>query len=90
MTRPLRGGGGGERAWPLRKKTFFEAREKKIPPKNVATKLEGGGGDKVLVAGPLKKNFIVFAASLAKYKVNIICQEISSRKRERIDLPKNI
>ena len=28
---------------PLRKKTFLEAREKKIPTKNVATKLERGG-----------------------------------------------
>ena len=37
VARPLRG--GGVRAWPLRKKIFFEAREKK----NVATNLEGGG-----------------------------------------------
>ena len=55
-------GGGGVRAWPLRKKkTFFEAL-KKIPPKNMTTKLEEGGG-KALVAGPLKKTKF-FAASL--------------------------
>ena len=36
-----------------KKKNFFEAREKKIR-KNVANKLEGGGG-KALLAGPLKK-----------------------------------
>ena len=49
----------GIEAGPLRK-TFFEAR-KKIPKKNVASKLEEGGG-KALVVGPLK-NF--FAASLS-------------------------
>jgi len=32
----------GGRAWPLRKNNFFEAL-KKIPPKNVATKLERVG-----------------------------------------------
>ena len=49
--------GGGGKAWPLRKKIFFEDREKKISPKNVATKLEGGGG-KALGAGPLKELFL--------------------------------
>ena len=38
-----------KRDWPLRKRTSFEAR-KKIP-KNVATKLDGGGWGKALVAG---------------------------------------
>ena len=37
VARPLRG--------PLRRKNFFLSfGERKIPPKNVATKLEGGGG----------------------------------------------
>ena len=44
-----------------KKKYFFLKLYKKNPPKNVASKLEGGGG-KALVAGPLKKNF--FLASL--------------------------
>ena len=49
MSWPLRGGGGRE-GLTNKKKTFLE----KNTPKNVATKLEGGGG-KVLVVGPLKK-----------------------------------
>ena len=36
--------GGGLRAWPLRKITFFEAGEEKKFPKNVAAQLEGRGG----------------------------------------------
>jgi len=44
--------GGEVRAWPLKKRLFFEAL-KKIWNFFVATKLEGG--DKALVAGPLKK-----------------------------------
>ena len=42
MAGPLRG--GGVRAWPL-----------KVP---FSTKLEGGGGGKALVDGPLKKTFL--------------------------------
>ena len=42
---PLRGV-GGVRAWPLRKNNFFWSLRKKIPNKNVATKLGGGGGVK--------------------------------------------
>ena len=44
------------RRWgrPLRKKNFFLELLKTIPPKNVATKLEGLGEGKALVAGPLK------------------------------------
>ena len=56
-------------AWPLGKNHIFEALNE-IPPKNVTTKLEGGGGGlskdntvqyciifgaKALVVGPLKK-----------------------------------
>ena len=53
-------------ARPLRKNNFFKA-EIKIPLKNVATKLEGGGGGgKALVAGPQKKELHFFAASLSK------------------------
>ena len=51
----------GVRAWPLRKNTVFEALKKS--GKNLATKLERGGG-KALVAGPLKKDRYFFAASL--------------------------
>ena len=50
MAWPLRGERRGVKAWPLRTKNFFEAREKKSK-KNVATDLEA------LVAEPLKKNF---------------------------------
>ena len=53
---------GGVRAWPLRKRNLFEAREKKFPPKNVATKLEGDGGVRPQWPGHLKK--FSFAASL--------------------------
>ena len=42
VARSLRG--GGVRAWPLRKKNFFCKSRKKIPLKNAATKLVGGGG----------------------------------------------
>ena len=53
MAQPLKWRGGrGVRALPLRKKNFFWSSRKQIPPKNVTTKLEGGGG-KALVAGPL-------------------------------------
>ena len=41
------------RAWPQRKKNFFEAL-KKFPPKMWSLSLRGGGF-KALVAGPLKK-----------------------------------
>ena len=41
---------GGVKAGPIRKNIFLELK------KNVATKLEGGGG-KALVAWPLKKTF---------------------------------
>ena len=41
-------GGGGLRAWPLRKNTFFWSSRKKNPKNVVATKLEGEGD---LVAG---------------------------------------
>ena len=44
--------GGGVIA--TKKKDFFKAL-KKIPQKNVATKIERGGVGKALVAGPLKK-----------------------------------
>ena len=56
MIGPLRGEGWA-RAWPLRNKTFFEAPEKKNSQKNLATKLEGGGGIKALVARALIKIF---------------------------------
>ena len=46
------GGGGGVIA--TKKKDFLKAL-KKIPQKNVATKIERGGVGKALVAGPLKK-----------------------------------
>ena len=48
MARPLRGGGA------KKKLLFLKLGYKKFPQKNVATKL-GGGEDKALVAGPLKK-----------------------------------
>ena len=47
MAQPLRGRGGGLRAWPLRKKRFFEALKKS--PKKSPTKIV-----KFLVARPLK------------------------------------
>ena len=50
VARQLNGGG---RAWPLWKTNFFWSSKKKFPKKNVATKLEGGGG-KASVAGPLE------------------------------------
>ena len=43
---------------------FFREKPQKFQKKNVATKLEGGG-EKALVAGPLRNNF--FAASLSHY-----------------------
>ena len=46
----------------LREATKKNEARKKCSEKNVATKLDGGGG-KALVAGPLNKNF--FAASLS-------------------------
>ena len=46
-----------------KKTILFLKFEKKISPKNVATRGVGGGG-KALEAGPLKNNFIFFAASL--------------------------
>ena len=52
-----RGGRGKGRA--TKKKTSFKAR-KKIPKKNLATKLEGGG--KALMAGPLKKDHYFFCS----------------------------
>ena len=57
MAQPLKGGGGGVRAWTLRKKNFYELQKnpKKILPKNIATKLEREGGGKALVDGPLEK-----------------------------------
>ena len=64
MTRPLRGGGERVRARLLRKKNHFLSSNINSP-KNVDIKLEGVGGDKALVARPLKKTF--FAASLRTY-----------------------
>ena len=48
VAQPLRGE-GGIRAWPLRKKTCFEAQKR-----NFEKKLEVGGG-RALVVGPQKK-----------------------------------
>ena len=55
-----------KRGLATKKKDFFEALKKF--PNNVATKLQGkGGGCKALLAGPLKKNFYFFAASLTAH-----------------------
>ena len=51
MAGPLRGEGGGLRAWPLRKRPSFVALKINSGKNFVATKLEEG---KALVAGPLK------------------------------------
>ena len=55
-----------DKAGPLRKKKLF-LKLKKNSPKNVATKLEGGG--ETLVAGPLKKELYFFAASPSLCKI---------------------
>ena len=47
VARPLRGG-GGLRAWPLRKRPLFETLKKNLGTKFVATKLEGEGGKTVI------------------------------------------
>ena len=59
MARPL---SVGVRAWPLRNKDLILKLEIKNLPKNVATKLKGGGGrgSKKLVAG----YYFLFASSL--------------------------
>ena len=51
------------------KKTNFFWSSKKSPPKNVATKLEGGG--EALVDIPLKK-ITFFAASLRRYRSSLL------------------
>ena len=56
--RILREGGGGVKAWPLRKIIFFSARKKNSGNFFVATKLEGGG--KALMPMATKKKRIYF------------------------------
>ena len=58
VARPLKGGGGAA----IKKENFFEAL-KKIPQKNVATKLERGGGRSGLFGQDTRK-ITFFAASL--------------------------
>ena len=55
--------GGGIKTGPLRKKTYFEAR-KKIRKKMWSLSLRGG--DKALVAGPLKTLFVAASQDLRK------------------------
>ena len=46
MAQPVRGGGGGKCPAPQNNELFLKLKKnpEKNPPKNVATKLEGGGG----------------------------------------------
>ena len=62
MTRPLRGGGGAKGLATKKKDRFLSS--KKIMEKNLWP-LSSRGGDKALVAGPLKK-IQFFAFSLIK------------------------
>ena len=54
-----------------KKTTFFEAL-KKNSPKNVATKLERGGGVKALAAGPVKNRESDWSQLLSKQKFCLI------------------
>ena len=67
-----------------KKKTFSEAREKKILPKNVATKLEGGGG--FFVAPLTERKFIkIYMAMQMNFVSDKSCTFFLTRCNIKLD-----